>query len=406
MQILYNSNLSKVSLDTWYFYVNKTNLTSGTYMYQASATNSAYEKSTAGPRSVTIDAPPVSYDIVANADIRVAGTVSGSYFDTQSNDNDYEAITERESGGKPSNRHSYLEHKWTFNVPSGDTVTFHVNAHKSGDNEDDFVFAYSKDNYSYENMVIVTKTSDDDVYQSSALAGTTAGTVYVRVVDSNRSAGNKSLDTIFVDDMYITSVSGGDPDTDPPAPDPMTWATTPYAAGSTTISMTATTASDSSGVEYFFDETTGNPGGSDSGWQYSPTYVDTGLQPNTSYTYKVKARDMSTNNNETAPSVSVSVITPTATLPGQATNPAPFDGEADVNRKTVTLNWTAGSGAASHDIYLGTSEGLGPENFKGNQTSTSYEPSVLRKGTTYYWRIDEVNSDGITPGVVWSFTTL
>jgi len=72
----------------------------------------------------------------------------------------------------------------------------------------------------------------------------------------------------------------------------------------------------------------------------------------------------------------------------------------------MTLNWTAGSDAASHDVYLGTSDVIGPENFMGNQTSTRYKPSVLRKGITYYWRIDEVNPDGITTGAVWSFTTL
>ena len=404
MQILYHSNLSKVDLSTWYFYVNKTNLTGGTYTYQATAINTSNQKSTAGPRSVTIDAPPIS--IVANADIRVAGTVSGSYVDTQSDDNDHEAITERQSRGKPSSRHSYLEHKWTFNVPSGNIATFHVNAYKSPNDEDDFVFAYSKDNSIYHNMVTVTKTSDDNKYQSCAILSTTAGTVYVRVVDTDRSVGNRSLDTIYVDDMYITSVSGGVPDDEPPIPNPLTWAIQPQATGSSSVSMTATTAFDTSGVEYYFDETSECTGGSDSGWQDSPTYEDTDLQPETTYTYRVKARDKSANQNETAMSLPLSVTTPTATLPGKATNPTPFDGQSDVNRKAVTLSWTAGSGAASHDVYLGTTAGLGPENFKGNQTSTSYEPSVLRKGITYYWRIDEVNSYGTTPGDVWSFTTL
>jgi hypothetical protein len=406
MQILYHSNLSKVDLNTWYFYVNQTNLAGGTYTYLASATNSASQTSTAGPRNVTIDAPPIS--IEANADIYVAGNVSGSYVYTQSNDNIYEAITEIESGGKPSSRHSYLEHKWTFYVPISGTMTFYVNAHKSSSNEDNFVFAYSNNDYNYENMVVVTKTSDDDAYQSCAIPSITAGTVYVRVIDTDRSEGNRSLDTIYVNDMYITSIGGGVPDIEPPTPDPMTWAIEPYATGSTTISMTATTAVDTSGVEYYFDfdETTGNPGGSDSGWQDSPTYEDTGLEPDTIYIYRVKARDKSTNNNESDWSPFESATTPTATLPAQATNPTPSDSESDVNRKTVTLSWTAGSGATSHDVYLGTSASLGPENFVSNQTSASYEPTVLRKGITYYWRIDEVNSDGTTTGVVWSFTTL
>ena len=56
--------------------------------------------------------------------------------------------------------------------------------------------------------------------------------------------------------------------------------------------MTATTGSDASGpVEYYFDETSGNPGGSDSGWQTSPSYTDTGLSPSTQYTYTVQMRD-------------------------------------------------------------------------------------------------------------------
>ena len=59
--------------------------------------------------------------------------------------------------------------------------------------------------------------------------------------------------------------------------------------------MTATTASDPSGVEYFFDCTAG--GGNDSGWQASATYEDTGLSPDTQYTYRVQARDQSPNQN-------------------------------------------------------------------------------------------------------------
>ena len=87
------------------------------------------------------------------------------------------------------------------------------------------------------------------------------------------------------------------PDTDPPTPDPMTWATAPYATGAYSIAMLATTATDPSGVEYWFDETSGNPGGTDSGWQDSASYEDTGLSPSTQYTYCVTARDKSINLN-------------------------------------------------------------------------------------------------------------
>ena len=92
-------------------------------------------------------------------------------------------------------------------------------------------------------------------------------------------------------------------DATPPMPEPSTWQTEPYATEPTSISMTATAASDTSGVEYYFDETSGNPGGSDSGWQDGNTYEDTGLSPGTTYTYQVKTRDKSPIQNEGTPSL-------------------------------------------------------------------------------------------------------
>ncbi len=71
--------------------------------------------------------------------------------------------------------------------------------------------------------------------------------------------------------------------------------------------MTASTASDPSGVEYSFTSTAG--GGHDSGWQDSPTYEDTGLLPDTSYTYTVTARDKSPAQNTTAASSPASATT-------------------------------------------------------------------------------------------------
>lgn len=90
------------------------------------------------------------------------------------------------------------------------------------------------------------------------------------------------------------------PDNTAPTPDPMSWGATPNATANTNITMTAATASDANGVEYFFEETSGNAGGSDSGWQASPTYTDIGLSPDTAYSYRVRARDRSANRNETA----------------------------------------------------------------------------------------------------------
>ena len=77
--------------------------------------------------------------------------------------------------------------------------------------------------------------------------------------------------------------------------------------------MTATTASDPSGVEYYFDCTAG--GGNDSAWQDSTTYEDTGLSPSTQYTYRVQARDKSSNQNTGGWSSTQSATTDSGTDP-------------------------------------------------------------------------------------------
>jgi len=93
-----------------------------------------------------------------------------------------------------------------------------------------------------------------------------------------------------------------EPDVNAPDPDPLDWESPPTAIGSTAIMMTATTATDpSGGIQYYFDEITGNPGGDDSGWQNSSGYVDLGLDPNTLYIYKVKAKDALGNETGWSP---------------------------------------------------------------------------------------------------------
>jgi hypothetical protein len=107
-------------------------------------------------------------------------------------------------------------------------------------------------------------------------------------------------------------------DTNPPKPDPMTWATVPYASSATEITMVATDANDASGVvEYNFVETSGHSGGRNSGWQTAPNYSNTGLSNNTIYIYKVKARDKFHNETGYSPSVDANT--------GQIVIPPPVD---------------------------------------------------------------------------------
>jgi hypothetical protein len=90
--------------------------------------------------------------------------------------------------------------------------------------------------------------------------------------------------------------------------------------------------------------------------------------------------------------------------PGLAGNPTPTNGSTgiDINQD---LAWAAAVDADSHDVYFGTNPSPGAAEFQGNQSATSFEPGVLIPSTTYYWRIDEVNAHGTTPGATWSFQT-
>jgi hypothetical protein len=87
-----------------------------------------------------------------------------------------------------------------------------------------------------------------------------------------------------------------------------------------------------------------------------------------------------------------------------ATAPNPPDGATNVAVNT-SLSWTAGVGAVSHRVYLGTNEAPGAAAFRTNQTSTSFSPGNLLDATTYYWRIDEVGTQATVTGAVWRFTT-
>ncbi len=101
-------------------------------------------------------------------------------------------------------------------------------------------------------------------------------------------------------------------DTSPPDPSPMKWASElekPHAISSSSIRMTAKTATDDTPPVYYYFECT-TDGDANSGWQTDPNYTATGLSPETQYTFRVKARDNTAAHYETQYSVSAFAITP------------------------------------------------------------------------------------------------
>ena len=119
-------------------------------------------------------------------------------------------------------------------------------------------------------------------------------------------AGN---DLASLSNSAVTNTAAGD--TTAPTPNPSTFGIAPTALTSSTITMTATTAVDAATppVQYFFNEVSGNAGGSDSGWQSSPTFLDAGLAAGTQYRYRVQTRDSAVPPNVTTFSTEASATT-------------------------------------------------------------------------------------------------
>jgi hypothetical protein len=248
---------------------------------------------------------PESLPDVATADYQAVygQPVSGNYSNTHTQDNVYQAIDEKESGGRPSSRHDRLQHIWSFNVSSGNSILF-ADAHRldAGDADALFYFEWSiSPSGPWTPMFTVTNTADDDSYQQFDL-GPVAGTIYIQARDDNRSSGQRSEDRLLIDHMYIDE---GTPPSDPPA---------------------------------------------------------------------------------------------------MASAPSPGDGNSGESVST-DLDWTTGSGSTETDVYFGTNPVPGLAEFLGTQTGSGYDLGTLDPLTTYYWRIDETNVIGTTPGNVWTFTT-
>jgi len=103
------------------------------------------------------------------------------------------------------------------------------------------------------------------------------------------------------------------------------------------------------------------------------------------------------------------------TTQGAVGNPNPSNGAVDV-KQTQIISWSPSVYAASHEVYFGADKDAvknadtGSPEYKGTRDlgAETYDPGKLEWDTTYYWRIDEVNSpnpDSPWTGILWSFTT-
>jgi PKD repeat protein len=340
-------------------------------------------------KTVTVTEPPPYSDYPAGGQIAVAGTVSGSYLATAADDGSVQSIAEQESGGRKSDRYSYLEHIWSFDIPAGDQVTVLVNAWRSAPADaDGFRFQWSVNGGAWSNLLDLSSTGDGTPL-SVALPAGTSGAVRIRVIDSNRTPGQLSLDSVYVDYLGIRVANGApEPfDNDPPS------GLAALATSSSSIALSWTDNGDneggfsierSSGGGAFAEVATTGPNSSATG-----SWTDTGLSGATTYTYRVRAFGSAEYSAYSGPASATTGTAPSISLSATGYKVKGLQnvdlswsgatgGAVDIHRNGTLLTAAANTGAYTDAIGL---KGAGTWRYKvcqsGSNSACSGEETVV-----------------------------
>ena len=210
---------------------------------------------------------------------------------------------------------------------------------------------------------------DTDAYIAMTLSG---GDYYLAVTGVGNSgvpySDYGSLGQYFIAGQIV--VDAGDPgDTVAPTPNPMAFAVSPAMTGTSSITMSAVTASDDSGsVEYQFQCVSGGGGCTNSAWQSGKTHSPTGLNAHSTYDYVVRARDLS--NNQTAAS-GVASATTANTMPV-----AGDDSDSGFENQTIVIAVLGNDSDPDGDTVSVTGASNGNNGLVSTTDSTvSYTPS-------------------------------
>ena len=328
--------------------------------------------------NISVTEPPDFVDYTANGQIAVSGTVTGSFTDTQTDNSVSQSVRERLSGGKKQNRYSFLEHKWTFQVSPSAGFVFNLNAWSSGSSDgDSFVFAWSSNDSNYTDFLTINSTNQGTT-QAVVLPITLNGTVYIRVRDSDRTALNTNLDTVYDDHMYIHSETA--PGSPPVAPSGL---------GATTLSASSIELSwtDNSADELGFELQRLTD---DSDWTDLPglgadtlNISDTGLLSSTTYYYRVRAFNLSGSS-----AWSATAFATTEAGPPPADITLSLDGRKNKGKHIIDLTWT-GTTTANVEIEI-YRDGDSP--FTVPDTGSYTDNTNNKGGRVYTYKVCEVDT--------------
>ncbi len=179
----------------------------------------------------------------------------------------------------------------------------------------------------------------------------------------------------------------------------------------TQLTASSSAATDASAgihaTAYWFDETSGNAGATDStDWQAGLTFEDTGLTAGTQYCYRIKARDALLNESSFSTTVCATttaapVVAASTPVPTPAATPQVIKSLEiiEVNAKaadttaTITLTTTE---KANVYIEYGLKDTYGSTTVRTADYATSYSTVLkdLTPSTTYHFRVNMIDVRG------------
>ncbi|MDZ4384490.1 MAG: fibronectin type III domain-containing protein, partial [Nitrospirota bacterium] len=163
---------------------------------------------------------------------------------------------------------------------------------------------------------------------------------------------------------------------------------TPDPSG-TKIALTWTASTDNVGVTGY--NIYQNYGLTPVGSSATTSYTDTGLTPETTYTYEIEAYDAAGNKSPKSSPIQAT----TAALPGDTVSPAPplnLTAVSDISGTKVFIAWdpaTDNMGIASYNIYRD-----GGSTAIGSSSTLTFLDTGLTPATTYFYELEAVDLSG------------